>query len=267
MAQREAEREPELTSEQCTTVTDACCTVVAFFPFFIGGWALFRLTSPPTFYVIMLASLSIAYFCGTRCWRWAKPKSWPTTWKVASTVFMSTTVTAGIGSLLLYFDYVTRHGELDHSWFWRVALAQYVIALDTNLAIALLHHSQVLKRLWRSIVPAPHPRLVECSSLETVAPGDCAICLERLSGLTHELAVVPDGNGSFYGRGLLRLPCMHTFHASCAEAWLHANATCPMCRQTCEKCDMGRCTRICLSTEETSSVEQRSEGSSVDFIV
>jgi hypothetical protein len=177
--------------------------------------------------------------------------------KVTSTIYLSTTVTAGVGCGLLYFDGVTRHGALDTTWFWRVTLAEFVIALDTNVAIALLHHTKVLQKFWRAVLPPPQPQLVLCCKLETAAPGNCAICLERLAALSCEHALMPDPNKTFYGRGLLRLPCKHTFHASCAEAWLHSKSTCPMCRQRCDSSDLGRCTRICLRSEEADASSQR----------
>merc|ERR1711920_814643 len=43
--------------------------------------------------------------------------------------------------------------------------------------------------------------------------------------------------------GLLRLPCKHTFHASCANRWMARELSCPMCREPIGR--LAKCTRIC----------------------
>ena len=84
---------------------------------------------------------------------------------------------------------------------------------------------------WRKLAGESRAQLVECEDLAAKCPGDCAICasapfspllkavqqgLEALSSLPEHLAFSPRGK-QLRDVGLLRFPCQHTFHASCAD--------------------------------------------------
>mmetsp|Transcript_57757 Transcript_57757/g.161066 ORF Transcript_57757/g.161066 Transcript_57757/m.161066 type:complete len:475 (-) Transcript_57757:69-1493(-) len=67
--------------------------------------------------------------------------------------------------------------------------------------------------------------LERARSLAEVAAASsiCTICLEPLE-------VSPEWDQIFNARDHLLLPCLHAFHASCAEGWFRSRITCPNCR-------------------------------------
>jgi len=93
--------------------------------------------------------------------------------------------------------------------------------------------------------PMPSLKKVEvkerAEGLVFCAKGDCAICLQALANLSVEEAATT---------GLLRLPCGHTFHGTCADHWLAARSTCPMCRQPMPGLGMDASVRLCDSWEQ-----------------
>jgi hypothetical protein len=93
------------------------------------------------------------------------------------------------------------------------------------------------------------PRLTVCEDFESVAPGECAICLNPLSDLDPDLAKKPGSGVCLSGKGLLRLPCKHTYHSACAEAWFARNDACPLCRTNSG--ELRRCTRIFIKSTST----------------
>lgn len=50
-----------------------------------------------------------------------------------------------------------------------------------------------------------------CKVVVLMAPEVCSVCLEDMTGT-------------------LQLPCGHSFHTVCIEAWFRRNLTCPTCR-------------------------------------
>jgi hypothetical protein len=93
---------------------------------------------------------------------------------------------------------------------------------------------------------APKPTNSFCADLEAEAPGDCAICLERLTEAPdmqlhkgYQLCCFRwlDEEG-----GPLRLPCEHVFHEACARRWMAEESSCPLCRQPID--DLRQCARL-----------------------
>jgi len=77
-------------------------------------------------------------------------------------------------------------------------------------------------KFWRK------PVQMVCQDFSTVANGDCSICLCDLA----------DDDG----KGILRLPCSHTFHEPCISDWLDKSMQCPVCRS--ESPDIRECTHF-----------------------
>jgi hypothetical protein len=88
-------------------------------------------------------------------------------------------------------------------------------------------------------------KLVLCDDLAEEAPGECVICLEELASMPEDMARATRATKDHSGLGLLRLPCGHTFHSSCADRWLARELGCPLCRRHVES--PKKCSRICLT--------------------
>ncbi|CAL1140013.1 unnamed protein product [Cladocopium goreaui] len=136
----------------------------------------------------------------------------------------------------------------------RLAVALAGLGMGFSMQIFLVHYMYVqegaaVRRfrrwLWIKMVGTPAAQLIECEDLAAACPGECAICLEPLVCLPEHLALSP-ARGSKVSRevGLLRLPCEHTFHGSCADGWMIREVTCPLCRAPIGS--LKRCQRICL---------------------
>jgi len=87
--------------------------------------------------------------------------------------------------------------------------------------------------------------------------GDCAICLGSLvnshhtSSLSANAAAAADAGGSAPSskepapvddEALLRLPCEHIFHDTCAAEWVLREDACPLCRRVVG--NLGQCERL-----------------------
>lgn len=139
--------------------------------------------------------------------------------------------------------------------FVRTLIAVCGISMATSLIFFLVHYTVVqeapdIRRLARRIRRlswwAPKAKIVLCDELLSVVSGECAICLDDLASLPASAAHAPVARGSrsIAAIGLLRLPCQHTFHGSCADRWMAREVSCPMCRKPIG--NLGRCQRICL---------------------
>jgi hypothetical protein len=104
---------------------------------------------------------------------------------------------------------------------------------------------RLVRRMQKMSALEPHAKLVTVHDFGMAPTGDCAICLEDLALLPADRAYAPPGCKDLSGRGLLRLPCDHMFHGSCADRWLNREFGCPVCRVACLK--MHKCTRYCLA--------------------
>lgn len=152
---------------------------------------------------------------------------------------------AGMGHTCMVFD-IVRHGHSKRTailgyrdkepdifslrFVAIVTLCSLGFAVSLTYCIFFVHnslmvHSPEVKRIYRRVTKkwAQKPKVIYCPELEAVAPGECSICLEPLVNLEekknwHETV------------GLLRFPCKHILHASCADEWLLREANCPLCR-------------------------------------
>ncbi|CAL1406530.1 unnamed protein product [Linum trigynum] len=75
---------------------------------------------------------------------------------------------------------------------------------------------------WFRTTPASDSAIEGLERVEAgAATGDCRICLEEMVGGSG------DGGGT---QELIRMPCAHLFHESCAVSWLKTSNFCPLCR-------------------------------------
>merc|ERR1711971_170945 len=118
-----------------------------------------------------------------------------------------------------------------------LAVASSIVGLSLHSCLVQLLRHAAFRRLGRRMkwfVFNPQPKVTLCDDLGAAAPGECVICLEELAGLPAEAAYMPARGIKVpccTGIGLLRLPCKHTFHASCAHKWMLREVNCPMCRK------------------------------------
>lgn len=73
-----------------------------------------------------------------------------------------------------------------------------------------------------------HPVRLLVDDFSVCAPGDCAICLDKLE--------------NDEGHGVLRLSCQHCFHMHCISDWQDKSSECPVCRQATP--DIRDCTHL-----------------------
>ena len=95
-----------------------------------------------------------------------------------------------------------------------------VPAADVELALGEVQLTQAGVE-WMVATPVPEPveptPTLKCtfSKAEGWAEEICSVCLSELV----------DGE-----KVRVLTACMHYFHATCVEAWLHRKANCPLCR-------------------------------------
>jgi len=223
----------------------------------ISAWLL-AVMLPFYLFAIVMVMTSMTTLVGLYIpYRCTRQRVWlvmPTT-----NLIWSTLLSLVVNGLILTVDYSFEEEVydvikvVDHSIRLTVALAG--LAMGFSMQIFLAHYLYVqegatfrrLRRMvWIKVVGTPAAQLVECEDLAAACPGECAICLEPLMSLPEHLALSP-ARGSKASRqvGLLKLPCEHTFHASCADGWMVREVTCPLCRAPIGS--LKRCHRICLS--------------------
>lgn len=222
----------------------------------ISAWLLAVMLPLYLFAIVMLMT-SMTTFVGLYIpYRCTRQRFWlvmPTTNLVWSTLF-SLVVNGSIIAVDYSFEEEIYDviNLVDH--MIRLAVALAGLGMGFSMQIFLVHYMYVqegaaVRRfrrwLWIKMVGTPAAQLIECEDLAAACPGECAICLEPLVCLPEHLALSP-ARGSKVSRevGLLRLPCEHTFHGSCADGWMIREVTCPLCRAPIGS--LKRCQRICL---------------------
>lgn len=239
----------------------------------ISAWLLAVMLPLYLFAIVMLMT-SMTTFVGLYIpYRCTRQRVWlvmPTTNLVWSTLF-SLVVNGSIIAVDYSFEEEIYDviNLVDH--MIRLAVALAGLGMGFSMQIFLVHYMYVqegaaVRRfrrwLWIKMVGTPAAQLIECEDLAAACPGECAIYdlenfhqgytpplgvsrLEPLVCLPEHLALSP-ARGSKVSRevGLLRLPCEHTFHGSCADGWMIREVTCPLCRAPIGS--LKRCQRICL---------------------
>lgn len=116
------------------------------------------------------------------------------------------------------------------------------------------------RRRWRR--KAAGWQVVWVDALESVASGDCAICLVSLTDIRRSGASIGqvsvagleeasrelEGGHQEKTFGLLELPCKHVFHRPCIDRWFMADDKCPMCRSTVPGLEHCTCYKLRLET-------------------
>jgi len=150
----------------------------------------------------------------------------------------------GISAALEYHEFRLLAREINFRA--RIYVALFGVAVNTSILFYIVRVGYALarsreadiRRIGRRILSkspwAPKAKLVIVDGLETAAPGECVICLDGLASFSAEDAA---------NQGLLRFPCQHIFHESCAVRWVYRDITCPMCRQPIG--NLSKCERIC----------------------
>jgi len=193
-------------------------------------------------------------------WYCTRQRQWlivPTV-NIFSATFLSILVSSGV--VVLERSLVSRVpiNRLITDEFVRTLIAVCGISMATSLIFFLVHYTMVqeaadVKRLARRVRRlswwAPKAKVVLCDDFVSVVSGECAICLDELSCIPEVAAPELAARGSRSSKsapsaGLLRLPCKHTFHGSCADRWMAREISCPMCRKPIG--NLGRCERFCL---------------------
>lgn len=226
-------------------IADISCVMISVVGIVITGGALYRLVPRTLFWTVSGVNVLGGPLGVALSYGWTRRKRWCTGFKVVITFLFSTLLTAMIGcGLLLATAY--RSGQLKQSQLGQAVLSETLMAVSICFAVSLLLRTDVPEMLWRLLkgLRRSEPRCFVCDDLEAAAPGTCAICLDKLCELDPEIAKKPSKGAPMFGAGLLRLPCGHTFHGTCAENWFLRNETCPMCRD--KRCELKLCTRICL---------------------
>lgn len=164
-----------------------------------------------------------------------------------SAVIISTMVSTTSDALIIKAPKMRSHDV-------RILLAVAGISMTSSLVYFLMYNfymqeSDNFRRLARRSRKLfyfdPHAKLVIVDDFGNATSGSCAICLEDLAILPADVAHAPPGCKDLSGRGLLRLPCDHMFHGSCADRWLSQEFGCPICRLPC--LNMRKCRRYCLA--------------------
>lgn len=233
---------------------------------FISGWLLHMMLSGAFFWLVLATSFLsastgiFAPWCFDRQQRLER-------YVPTSNIFWATLLSVLInGTLVIGERYITQDEPEDISTlfntdeFVRSMIAISGIGMALSLLTFLMHYAfgaQVknVHRFYRRVVKltrwAPKAKIVLCTDLETVAPGECAICLDALADLPATSVRLPPtvSKGSpLCEVGLLRLPCGHIFHSACAERWMTREVHCPMCRRPVGS--MSKCTRLCLQESD-----------------
>lgn len=198
----------------------------------ISAWLLAVMLPLYLFAIVMLMT-SMTTFVGLYIpYRCTRQRVWlvmPTTNLVWSTLFSLV-----VNGSIIAVDY-----SFEEGFSMQIFLVHYMYVQE-GAAVRRFR-----RWLWIKMVGTPAAQLIECEDLAAACPGECAICLEPLVCLPEHLALSP-ARGSKVSRevGLLRLPCEHTFHGSCADGWMIREVTCPLCRAPIGS--LKRCQRICL---------------------
>jgi hypothetical protein len=223
-----------------------------------GGWALYHMVPPALFWTVSFINILGGPASVALSYTWTRQKEWSTGFKVAITFFFSTLLTAIAGCALLLVT-AFRSGQLEQSQLGQAILSEFLMAVSVCFAVSLLLRTDVPERIWTTMKGASgtQPKLSVCDDLEVAAPGTCAICLEKLSDLEPLFAQKPRKGMGMSGKGLLRLPCGHTYHGICAENWFTREETCPLCRH--QRCDLKRCTRICVKPGSAQEVQTKDD--------
>lgn len=173
-------------------------------------------------------------------------------------LLLSCFLTLAVDSFILLAYFLFIRGNIFESYnirhFLQLLLTLVAHALGMSLTAfhiqyTMLHRAADIRRCRRRclglIFPEPPAQLILSDDLEASCPGECVICLEQLADLEEDLAyMVENCSKDMRKRGLLRLPCEHTFHAVCADSWLAQDTSCPTCRSKFS--NFKNCKRICL---------------------
>lgn len=249
-------REMDLATYALVLALGAACSATL-----MSGWLLRLMVSEGMFWALILtnmASAPVGILLPSCCSRRRDLDVVPTV-----NLVLATLVTISVDLLIVTVDWFAFRqvpvGELmthqvDH--LVRTLIAVVGVATAISLLIFLVHFTAVqeaahifrfCRKLQRWSRWAPKARLQVCDDLEKLAPGDCAICLDKLTGLPECFARAPPDEAKAIdvcARGLLRMPCGHIFHGSCADRWIVREVTCPMCRRSIS--GLGDCVRLCL---------------------
>eukprot|EP00913_Durusdinium_trenchii_P021643 g20337.t1 len=217
----------------------------------ISAWLLFLMLPFYLFAIIFLMTLMTSFLGLYLPYRCTRPREW----LVMPTTNLAWATLLSVNGSIMAIEYAldqavyTLIGAVDH--FVRLAVAMTGLAMGFSMQIFLVHYIHAQEgaslRRWRRVVwtkmaGVPNAQLVECNDLAAACPGDCAICLEPLVALPELQLSVEVGVPREVG--LLKLPCEHTYHASCADGWMMREVTCPLCRAPIGS--LKRCQRICL---------------------
>lgn len=223
---------------------------------FISGWLLHMMVPEGLFWVVLFANLAAAPVGLFLPWYCSRQYQWmivPTV-NIFSATLLSILVSVSIVLVDRAVLQKVAASDMMTDEFVRTLIAVAGIAMATSLVVFLVHYSMVqeaadIRRMARKVKRfmwwEPTPKVLLCEDLEVVAPGECAICLEDLASLPASMAhEPPSGSKAPNSYGVLRLPCQHAFHSSCAGRWLIREVNCPMCRKPVGS--MSKCVRICL---------------------
>jgi hypothetical protein len=229
-----------------------------------GGFAMYHMVPRPLFWVITSINVLGGPTGVALSYAWIRKKYWDTGSKIVMTFIFSTLLTAAVCCAILLAT-VYRTGYLPQSRLGNVVLSESLMAVSVCFPFSLLLRTDVPEYFWKRTkgLHRTQAKLLVVNDFATTSPGECAICLDKLCNLDPELAQKPCKGSNLSGKGLLRLPCGHTFHGACAEGWFSRHDTCPLCR--CKDLHIGKCTRLCAkpNASVTRSVVIKSEDNDV----
>ncbi|KAL6859147.1 hypothetical protein ACP4OV_018149 [Aristida adscensionis] len=84
-----------------------------------------------------------------------------------------------------------------------------------HVHVVAVHERRGLEEAAIRRIPTFRYRRSGGAGAAEVKAGECAVCLAEFAD-GERLRLLP--------------PCLHAFHIDCIDAWLHATATCPLCR-------------------------------------
>lgn len=203
---------------------------------FISGWLLHMMVPEWLFWSVLLSSLAaapIGLFAPWCCNRQQRQFSIVPT----SNIFSATALSFLVGGGFLCIDRSANNlpgRPFITDDFVRTLIAVAGMGMAFSLVSFLLHYTvlqlsqdgrRMVRRVRKMSRWAPKAKLVYCADMDDLAtrgPGECAICLDTLAEMEDDAACT---------HGLLKLPCGHLFHGSCADRWMTREVSCPMCRK------------------------------------